>query len=184
MVTARHDEARPADAIVVLGAAQYDGRPSPVLAGRLDHALELWQAGLRRTIVVTGGKQPVDRFTEAAASADYLEERGVPAAAILQETTGRTRGTRCAAAAGLLDRRAWSACCSCPTRPTRCGIEDMAEELGLTAFTSPTDVGLAASVAWPRRRPAWPWPASSAGTGWSSSPVSAASAVRATARPG
>ena len=87
--TGRSDEARPVDAIVVLGAAQYDGRPSPQLAARLDHALTLWPEGLAPMIVVTGGNQPGDRFTEADASAAYLAERGVPTDAIVLEGAGR-----------------------------------------------------------------------------------------------
>ena len=71
-MASRHDGATKSDAIVVFGAAQYDGRPSPVLTARLDHALELWHEGLAPLIVVTGGKQPGDRFTEATASANYL----------------------------------------------------------------------------------------------------------------
>lgn len=82
------DEARPAGAIVVMGAAQYDGRPSPQLAARLDHVVDLWSQGLAPTVVVTGGNQPGDRFTEADASRDYLVERGVPNSAILSEETG------------------------------------------------------------------------------------------------
>jgi len=88
--TGRSDGARPADAIVVLGAAQYDGRPSPQLAARLDHVLVLWEDGLAPAVMVTGGKRPGDRFTEAEASSRYLIERGVPAAAILSEDVGRT----------------------------------------------------------------------------------------------
>ncbi|MGA7757815.1 MAG: YdcF family protein [Ilumatobacteraceae bacterium] len=86
--TGRSDEAQPVDAIVVLGAAQYDGRPSPQLAARLDHALTLWPEGLAPMIVVTGGNQPGDRFTEADASAAYLAERGVPTDAIVLEGEG------------------------------------------------------------------------------------------------
>jgi uncharacterized SAM-binding protein YcdF (DUF218 family) len=138
--TGRHDEARPVDAIVVLGAAQYDGKPSPLLAGRLDHALELHREGYGDTIVVTGGKQPLDRFTEAAASAAYLEERGVPAGAILQETTGRSSWDSLRGVASLLDAAGKERVLlvSDPAHSLR--IEDMAEELGLTAFTSPTDL--------------------------------------------
>jgi uncharacterized SAM-binding protein YcdF (DUF218 family) len=82
------DEAQPADAIVVMGAAQYDGRPSPQLAARLDHVVDLWSQDLAPRVVVTGGNQPGDRFTEADASRDYLVERGVPESAILAESTG------------------------------------------------------------------------------------------------
>ena len=83
--TGRSDQARPVDAIVVMGAAQYDGDPSPQLAARLDHVAELWPQGLAPLVVVTGGNQPGDRFTEAEASAAYLVERGVPADAIVLE---------------------------------------------------------------------------------------------------
>src|SRR6185436_3848629 len=81
--TGRSDYTGKADAIVVMGAAQYDGRPSPQLAARLDHVAELWPQGRAPLVVVTGGKRPGDRFTEAQASARYLEERGVPAAAVV-----------------------------------------------------------------------------------------------------
>lgn len=85
---ARHDEARPADAIVVMGAAQYNGRPSEVLAARLDHTLKLYQDGYAPVIIVTGGKQPGDVYTEAGTSEQYLTDRGVPPDAILMEDTG------------------------------------------------------------------------------------------------
>ncbi|HKA03260.1 MAG TPA: YdcF family protein, partial [Acidimicrobiales bacterium] len=88
--TSRQDEARPVDAIVVLGAAQYDGRPSPQLAARLDHAIDLYRRGLAPKIFVTGGKQPLDRFTEATAEARYLQDRGVPVDALMREDEGRT----------------------------------------------------------------------------------------------
>lgn len=83
-----NDQARPVDAIVVMGVAQYDGRPSPQLQARLDHVLTLWRGGVADIVVTTGGNQPGDRFTEAEASANYLQEAGVPESAILQETIG------------------------------------------------------------------------------------------------
>ncbi len=76
------------DALVVLGAAQYDGRPSPQLRARLNHALMLWQRDAAALIVVTGGKRAGDRFTEAETSRDYLVARGVPAEAIVVEPRG------------------------------------------------------------------------------------------------
>ena len=76
------------DALVVLGAAQYDGRPSPQLRARLNHALMLWQCDAAALIVVTGGKRAGDRFTEAETSRDYLIARGVPAEAIVVEPRG------------------------------------------------------------------------------------------------
>lgn len=86
----QQDEARPADAIVVMGAAQYDGRPSPVFRARLDHAVDLFLAGMAPRLVVTGGKAVGDRTTEAATARDYAIGRGVPAAAILEEDQART----------------------------------------------------------------------------------------------
>jgi uncharacterized SAM-binding protein YcdF (DUF218 family) len=84
------DDARPADAIVVMGAAQYDGRPSPVFQARLEHAVDLYQAGVAPYLVVTGGKADGDRTTEAATARDYAIGRGVPAASILMEDQART----------------------------------------------------------------------------------------------
>jgi uncharacterized SAM-binding protein YcdF (DUF218 family) len=136
--TARKDAARPSDAIVVLGAAQYDGRPSPVLAARLDHALELYRAGIAPIIVVTGGRQEGDRFTEATAGATYLHEHGVPDTAILRETSGRSSWQSLAAAAHFLKARDQTrvVLVSDPYHAAR--IDDIAEEVGLDAVTSPT----------------------------------------------
>lgn len=78
------------DAVVVLGAAQYDGRPSPQLQARLDHALRLWSRGAAPVVVVTGGKQDGDRFTEAESGRVYLVDAGVPPEAIVVETHGRS----------------------------------------------------------------------------------------------
>ncbi len=79
-----------ADVIVVMGAAQYDGTPSPMLEARLAHALELYNAGYASRIAVTGGKQSGDRFTEAATSRRWLKDRGVPVENIFGEVTGRS----------------------------------------------------------------------------------------------
>ncbi len=83
------DQYHPAGAIVVLGAAQYNGTPSPVLRARLAHALYLYRQELSRVVITTGGKQPGDRYTEAGTGATWLEQNGVPADAILSENTGR-----------------------------------------------------------------------------------------------
>jgi uncharacterized SAM-binding protein YcdF (DUF218 family) len=84
------DEARPATAIVVLGAAQYEGRPSPVLRARLDHALVLWNRGIAPRLILTGGRGAGDTTSEAEAGKRYVMRRGVPEAAISLETNGRT----------------------------------------------------------------------------------------------
>jgi uncharacterized SAM-binding protein YcdF (DUF218 family) len=136
--TSRHDEARSVDAIVVLGAAQYDGRPSPQLAARLDHALDLYQRGLASRIFLTGGKQPLDRFTEAASEARYLQDRGVPASALLREDQGHTSWESLTAVSEQLKGAGLHSVLlvSDPYHSAR--IKGMATELGLKAYVSPT----------------------------------------------
>lgn len=133
----RSDQARPVDAIVVMGAAQYDGRPSPQLAARLDHVVELWEQGVAPVVVTTGGKQPSDRFTEAEASRTYLVERGVPESAI-RTVEGATTLDSLALVAEALRTG---------DRPTVLVVTDpfhslrarlAAEEVGLEAYVSPT----------------------------------------------
>lgn len=85
---ARGDEARPVDALLVLGAAQYNGRPSDVFAARLQHTYDLYQQGLAPYIIVTGGKQPGDAFTEGDTAEAWLIQRGVPESAIIVENEG------------------------------------------------------------------------------------------------
>jgi uncharacterized SAM-binding protein YcdF (DUF218 family) len=83
------DELHRADAIVVLGAAQYNGIPSPVFKARLNHAEYLYNQDFSKTVIVTGGKVPGDQFTEAQAARKYLEDHGIPADHILDENAGR-----------------------------------------------------------------------------------------------
>ena len=90
VLAGRRDEARPAAAIVVLGAAQYVGRPSPVLRARLDHAILLWQHGMAPQVIFTGGRGVGDTTSEAAVSRRYALRRGIPDSVIVVETIGRT----------------------------------------------------------------------------------------------
>lgn len=99
------DAARPAAAIVVLGAAQYDGRPSPVLRARLDHALELWNRGLAGHLILTGGKGAGDTTTEAAVGRLYMLRRGVPDSAMLLENAGRNTDESLGGVAQLMSER-------------------------------------------------------------------------------
>lgn len=136
--TARQDDATDAQAIVVLGAAQYDGTPSPVFQARLDHALDLYEQGLAPTIVVTGGNQPGDRFTEAAAGANYLLANGVPEEDIRREVDAHNSWESLAATARILDSEGVHdvILVSDPYHSFRVG--QIAEELGMTAHLSPT----------------------------------------------
>ena len=136
--TGLSDQVRPVDAIVVMGAAQYDGRPSPQLAARLDHAADLWAQGLAEVLVVTGGNQPGDRFTEAEASANYLIDRGVPADAILQENASHSTYASLEAVSAMLHQRGLFRVLlvSDPFHSLRTRLT--AQELGLVAYVSPT----------------------------------------------
>jgi uncharacterized SAM-binding protein YcdF (DUF218 family) len=102
-LTSRHYEPRQAGAIVVMGAAQYNCRPSPDLQARLDQALTLYRQGYAHLVMVTGNKERGDRCTEAGSGATYLESKGVPAASIL-EAGGDTTYQNIQQAAPVLDR--------------------------------------------------------------------------------
>jgi uncharacterized SAM-binding protein YcdF (DUF218 family) len=99
------DEAAPADAIVVLGAAQWDGRPSPVLRARLQHAHALWSKGHAPWLVVTGGVGAGDTTSEAVVSRRFLTQLGVPASKILLEAEGRTTEQSMRGVAAMLQAR-------------------------------------------------------------------------------
>src|SRR5580658_9330605 len=86
---ASQDQAAPSDAIAVFGAAEYDGRPSPVYRARLDHALELYQRGIAPLIVTLGGNGG-DQYSEGGVGREYLEGKGIPEEAIIAETESRT----------------------------------------------------------------------------------------------
>lgn len=103
LIWERRDDARQADAIVVLGAAQYDGRPSPVLRARLDHALSLWSLHLAPRLVLTGGMGDGDTTSEAAVGRRYAVKHGVPDSAILTETRGRSTAESMQRVAAMMD---------------------------------------------------------------------------------
>src|SRR5215475_8685812 len=106
---AARDEARPADVIVVLGAAQYNGRPSPVLKARLDHALDLYQNGLAPIIITTGSYGPDPNVSEAEVGRKYLVQRGVGIDDIITEQGSGTTHDSIQAASLLLKSRGWNA---------------------------------------------------------------------------
>ena len=132
------DEARPAQAIVVLGAAQYAGRPSPVLRARLDHALGLWKRDLASLLILTGGTGVGDTTSEAAVGRTYAKKRGVPDTLILVENEGRTTSESMKAVAGMLEVRGLHSALlvSDPFHMLRLRI--LARRFGFTPYTSPT----------------------------------------------
>ena len=130
---AGRDEARPSDAIVVLGAAQWDGKPSPVLQARLDHAYDLYAAGLAPKMIVTGGVGTGDSYSEGEVARQYLLGKGVPAAALLVENRGRTSYESMEGATALMQRNGWHSALlvSDPFHMYR--LKRMASDLGVQA---------------------------------------------------
>jgi len=125
------------DAIVVLGAAQYDGRPSPVFRARLDHAIALWREGLAPLLVTTGGRREGDRTTEAATARDYAIGQGVPAASIRMEDRGRSTLESLRAVASVLDREGLASAVFVSDRSHMLRVMRMARDLGIVAYGSP-----------------------------------------------
>jgi uncharacterized SAM-binding protein YcdF (DUF218 family) len=138
LVWSARDEARPAQAIVVLGAAQYAGKPSPVLRARLDHALDLWNRHLASLLILTGGTGSGDTTSEAAVGRKYAKKHGVPDSAILVENEGRTTSESMRAVAGMLEVRGLQSALlvSDPFHMLRLRI--LARRFGFTPYTSPT----------------------------------------------
>jgi uncharacterized SAM-binding protein YcdF (DUF218 family) len=132
------DTARKADAIVVLGAAQYAGRPSPVLKARLDHAVSLWKRGLAPKMVLTGGRGTGDTTSEAAVGRRYVMRAGVADSAILLENEGRTTTASIAAVAGIMQEEHLERAIlvSDPFHMLR--LQILARRFGLASVTSPT----------------------------------------------
>jgi len=148
---AARDSAHRADAIVVLGAAQYDGRPSPVLKARIDHALDLFDRRLAPRLIVTGGRGEGDTTSEAAVARNYALRRGVPDSAILLESTGRTTEESIRGVASILEARDLNSAVlvSDPAHMFRLWV--LAHRFGFTPHTSPTRT----SPMHPNRRVRW-----------------------------
>lgn len=138
MIWGSRDRAQVSDAIVVLGAAQYVGRPSPVLRARLDHALDLWQRGMAPRLIFTGGTGIGDTTSEAAVSRVYALNHGVPDTAILMENNGRTTRESLAAVSEIMHARQMQTAIlvSDPFHMLRLRI--LSAQYGVDAVTSPT----------------------------------------------
>jgi uncharacterized SAM-binding protein YcdF (DUF218 family) len=132
------DERPPTDAIVDMGAAQYDGRPSPVFAARLDHAIDLFREGVARRLIVTGGKREGDRTTEAASARIYAVQHDVPDEAIISEDQSRTTLQSIRGVAALMRDEGFESAIfvSDPSHMLR--VLRMASDEGITAYGSPT----------------------------------------------
>ena len=138
---ARTDDRSPADVIVVLGAAQYNGKPSPIFEARLKHAKQLYDDGVAKVIVTAGGNKAGDMYTEASAGAKWLAEEGVPASATLAVGEGRDTLGSLRAVADEVAKRGWhtAVVVSDPWHSLR--ARSMANDVGMKAWTSPTHSG-------------------------------------------
>jgi uncharacterized SAM-binding protein YcdF (DUF218 family) len=138
---ARVDDRRPADALVVLGAAQYDGTPSSVFAARLQQAKDLYDSGVAPRIITVGGKQPGDVYTEAAAGKNFLVDEGVPAGAVVAVEVGSDtlQSIRAVADTMRADGLSSAVLVSDPWHSLR--TRTMATDMGLDVHTSPTRQG-------------------------------------------
>ena len=134
---ANRDEAGPADAIVVFGAAEYRGHPSPVLKARLDHALELYRRGLAPRIITTGGHGGDRQFTEGEVGRSYLAKNNVPSEMILVEREGDTTMESAAAVAEIMDRMRMNSCIVVSDGYHIYRVQKMLEERRIRALGSP-----------------------------------------------
>jgi uncharacterized SAM-binding protein YcdF (DUF218 family) len=134
---AGQDEVRPADALVVFGAAEYNGVPSPVFKARLDHALELEDRDLARLLITTGGSGGDPHFTEAGVGRDYLIQQGVAEAKIFSETRSETTYESVKAVAEILKLHRARTCIAVSDGFHLYRVKLMFRTLGITAFGSP-----------------------------------------------
>jgi uncharacterized SAM-binding protein YcdF (DUF218 family) len=132
------DEARRADAIVVLGAAQFNGQPGGVFEARLQHAVDLWKEGLAPYLIVTGGKLPADITTEAATARAWAVANGVPNDAILDEDRGRNTLESLDNVAAILEANNLQHVVFVSDRTHMLRVMRMARDLGIDGFSSPT----------------------------------------------
>jgi uncharacterized SAM-binding protein YcdF (DUF218 family) len=140
------DDRTTSSAIIVLGAAQYDGKPSPVLKARLDHAADLYEAGAAKVIIVTGGKQRGDRVGEGRAGYDYLRGKGIPESALKVEVDGTDTYEELSAAVHILDTAKLGRSAIVVSSPYHAFRADaIAEEVGLTPHFSAASDGSSTS---------------------------------------
>jgi uncharacterized SAM-binding protein YcdF (DUF218 family) len=131
------DEAQPAAAIVVFGAAEYNGRPSPVYKARLDHTFYLEEHGFAPLVITTGGSGGDPHFTEGGVGRDYLIQQGVAARKIVDETRSETTFQTVKAVAQMLKSRGESTCVAVSDGFHLYRIRWLFSSFGITAYTSP-----------------------------------------------
>jgi uncharacterized SAM-binding protein YcdF (DUF218 family) len=131
------DESRPADAIVVFGAAEYDGRPSPVFKARLDHAVELYHRGLAPMVITTGGAGADPRFTEGEVGREYLKAHSVPDAALIAETQSPDTAASARRVSTIMRANGMHTCLAVSDGYHIFRIKHMLEREGITVYGAP-----------------------------------------------
>ncbi|MBI1757629.1 MAG: YdcF family protein [Actinobacteria bacterium] len=149
---AREDNRPSSDAIVVLGSAQYDGRPSAVLQSRLDHALALYRDGVAPRVVTVGGNRAGDRYTEAAAGARYLRGMGVPGGEVYPVEQGSDTLQSVRAVAEVFAAHGWRTAVLVTDPWHELRTERMARDAGIDAVGSPTRSGPVVQTRWTELR--------------------------------
>lgn len=139
------DEAQRADVIIVLGAAEYRGRPSPVLQARLNHALFLYSSGLAPYLMTTGGSGGDPEFTEGEVGRGYLTQRGVPSEAILVEPEGSTTNQSLEAATEIMRRMNFHSCIVVSDGYHIYRVKRVLERRGIQVYGSPRPSAVALS---------------------------------------
>jgi len=135
----RQNDTAPAAAIVVMGAAQWNGSPSPVLKGRLDHAADLYKQGVAPVVIVAGGKQPGDKETQGLVSFEYLRSKGIPESAIKIEVDGTNSYEELSSTAFIMRQAGLLQDVVIVTDPYHAyRSAEIADEVGLSAHVSPT----------------------------------------------
>ena len=133
----RKQELQPADAIIVFGAAEYDGRPSPVFRARLDHAFQIYRQGLAPVVITTGGAAADPKFSEGGVGHDYLMRKGIPASALMEETHAHDTAESAQTVAAMMRQNHMAACIAVSDAYHMFRIRMLLAHQGLQVFLAP-----------------------------------------------
>lgn len=134
---ARRDEARKSHVIIVFGAAEYYGKPSPVFRARLDHGFDLFQRGIAPMVIVTGGSGGEEHFTEGQVGRDYLISRGIPDSDLIAETQSSDTAQSASRVSTIMRTNGMNTCVAVSDRFHLFRIKKMLEAQGIVAYVSP-----------------------------------------------
>src|SRR5262249_52898437 len=148
------EEARAAGAIVVFGAAEYDGRPSPVYKARLDHAAQLYSRGLAPIVITTGGSGADPKFSEGEVGRDYLKTLGIPDAHLIAETQSDDTAESARRVATIMRANQMTSCLAVSDSYHMFRIKHMLAREGVSVFASPRPNSMPQTF-WKRQGAVW-----------------------------